>query len=96
MTALFGIPLLLGLLLMIVWIAATAVAGTVEGWENVDPEHRYGRTGRFVLAGVIGFGMAGISTLYAGAPHLLAVVGGIAGGIGLVFVSTWLGPDSDT
>jgi hypothetical protein len=95
-TALFGIPLLIGLLLMMVWIAATAVAGTVEGWENVDPEHRFGRSGRFVLAGVIGFGMAGISALYAGWPHLLAVGAGAAGGIGLVFVSTWLGPDSDT
>ncbi len=96
MTALFGIPLLIGLLLMMVWIAATAVAGTVEGWENVDPEHRFGRSGRFVLAGVMGFGMAGISALYAGWPHLLAVGAGAAGGIGLVFVSTWLGPDSDT
>ncbi len=96
MTALFGIPLLLGLVLMLVWIAATAVAGTVEGWENVDPEHRFGRSGRFVLAGVIGFGMAGISTLYAGAPHMLAVGAGVAGSIGLVSVSTWLGPDSDT
>ena len=96
MTALFGIPLLIGLLLMIVWVAATAVAATVEGWENVDPEHRYGRTGRFVLAGIIGFGMAGISTLYAGAPHLLAVGAGVVGAIGLVFVSIWLGPDSET
>jgi len=95
-TALFGIPLLIGLLLMMVWIAATAVAGTVEGWENVDPEHRFGRSGRFVLASVIGFGMAGISTLYAGAPYLLAVGAGVAGGIGLVLVSTWLGPDTDT
>jgi hypothetical protein len=96
MTALFGIPLLLGLLAMVAWIAATAVAATVEGWEGVDPERRFGRTGQFVLAGVIGFGMAGISTLYAGAPHLLAIGGGIAGAVGLVVVSMWLGPDPES
>ena len=95
MTAIFGIPLLIGLLLMILWIASTAVAATVEGWESVDPEQRYGRTGRFVLAAFIGFGMAGISTLYAGAHQLLAIGAGIAGAIGLGIVSTWLGPDSE-
>ncbi len=95
MTALFGIPLLIGFALMLAWIAATAVAATVEGWERVDPEHRFGRTGRFVLAGTIGFGMAGISALYAGWPHFLAVGAGLAGIAGLIGVSIWLGPESD-
>lgn len=95
MTALFGVPLLVGFLLMCVWIAATAVAATVEGWEGVDPEHRFGRKGRFVLAGMIGFGMAGISALYAGWPHPLAVGAGVLGIIGLIGVSIWLGPESE-
>ncbi|GMQ93104.1 MAG: hypothetical protein BMS9Abin12_0581 [Acidimicrobiia bacterium] len=94
MTALFGIPLLLGFLLMAVWIAATAVAATVDGWESVDPERRFGRTGRFALAGIIGFGMAGISALYAGWPSLLAVGAGFAGTVGLILVSIWLGPET--
>ncbi|MFV1970540.1 MAG: hypothetical protein ACC683_05990 [Acidimicrobiia bacterium] len=96
MTAIFGIPLLIGFLAMVAWIAATAVAATVDGWEGVDPARRFGRIGQFVLAGVIGFGMAGISALYAGAPDLLAVGAGVAGGFGLVAVSTWLGPDSES
>ncbi len=95
MTALFGIPLLAGIVLMLAWIAATAVAGSVEGWERVDPNLRFGRTGRFVLAAVIGFGMAGMSALYAGWPEILAIAGGIAGAAGLIGVSVWLGPDSD-
>lgn len=94
MTALFGIPLLLGFSLMAVWIAATAVAATVDGWESVDPERRFGRTGRFVVAGIIGFGMAGISALYAGWPQFLAVGAGIAGTVGLIIVSIWLGPET--
>ncbi len=95
MTALFGIPLLIGFILMIAWIAATAVAGTVEGWEGVDPNLRYGRTGRFIVAGTIGFGMAGLSTLYAGWPTLFVVVGSGLGAAGLIGVSVWLGPETE-
>lgn len=96
MTALFAIPLLIGIVLMLAWIAATAVAGTVEGWDIVDPEFRFGRTGRFVLGGTIGFGMAGISALYAGWPSSLAFVAGLVGGAGLIGVSIWLGPESES
>jgi hypothetical protein len=95
-TALYGVPLLIGFLLMIGWISATAVAATVTGWENVDPEHRFGRTGRFTLAGMIGFGMAGMSTLYAGWPEPLTVFAGIVGAAGLIGVSIWLGPESES
>lgn len=95
MTALFGIPLLIGIVLMLLWIAATAVAGTVDGWERVDPELRFGRAGRFVLAGIIGFGMAGISALYAGWPEAIAFGAGLAGIAGLIGVSIWLGPESE-
>lgn len=95
MTALFGIPLLGGLVFMLVWLAATAVAGTVDGWDHVDPEQRFGRQGRFVLAGLMGFGMAGLSALYAGWPELLAVAAGLAGAAGLIGVSIWLGPEAE-
>ncbi|MEN8040337.1 MAG: hypothetical protein ABFR95_02435 [Actinomycetota bacterium] len=95
MTALYGIPLLIGILLMLAWIAATAVGATVDGWEGVDPERRFGRTGRFLLAALLGFGMAGISSLYAGWPTGFTVVAGVAGAIGLVVVSVWLAPESD-
>lgn len=96
MTTLFGIPLLIGFLLMVGWIATTAVATTVEGWDRVDPEHLFGRTGRFVVAGLFGFGMAGMSALYAGWPNLLAVGAGVLGAVGLIGVSVWLGPESES
>lgn len=96
MTALYGVPLLIGFLVMVAWISATAVAATVTGWENVDPELRFGRAGRFALAGTIGFGMAGMSTLYAGWPEPLTVVAGIVGAAGLIGVSIWLGPESES
>ncbi len=95
MTALFGIPLMIGFILMIVWAGATAVAATVDGWQGVDPGRRYGRTGRFILAGMIGFGMAGLSSLYAGWPSLLAIGAAMLGGAGLIGVSIWLGPEEE-
>ena len=96
MTALFGIPLLLGFLMMLAWLVATAIAATVSGWERVDPERVFGRTGRAVLASVIGFGMSGISALYAGWPHLASVAAGAVGAAGLIAVSFWLGPESES
>ena len=94
MTALFGIPLMIGFILMLVWVGATAVAATVDGWQGIDPDLRYGRTGRFIVAGMIGFGMAGMSSLYAGWPPLLAVGAAVLGGAGLIGVSIWLGPEA--
>lgn len=80
---------------MIVWLSASAVAATVDGWADVDPDRRFGRTGRFAIAGLIGFGMAGISALYAGWTPLLAVAAGVLGAVGLIGVSLWLGPESE-
>jgi hypothetical protein len=93
-TALFGIPLMIGFILMLVWVGATAVAATVDGWQGIDPDLRYGRTGRFMVAGMIGFGMAGMSSLYAGWPPLLAVGAAMLGGAGLIGVSIWLAPEA--
>jgi hypothetical protein len=94
-TALFAIPLMIGFVLMIAWVGATAVAATVDGWQGIDPDLRYGRTGRFVLAGMIGFGMAGMSSLYAGWPPLMAVGAAVVGCAGLIGVSIWLGPEAE-
>ena len=91
-----GPPLLGGFVRWVGGTAAPGAAATVEGWGRVDPDHRFGRTGRFVVAGLFGFGMAGISALYAGWPHLLAVGAGVLGAAGLVGVSVWLGPESES
>ncbi|MDK1018050.1 MAG: hypothetical protein QGD89_01415 [Actinomycetota bacterium] len=94
MTALFGMALLIGIVMMLAWIAATAVAANVEGWANVDPERRFGSEGRFILAGVLGFGMAGLSSFYAGWPPPVALGASLVGAAGLVGVSIWLGPET--
>ena len=88
MTPLFAIPLFLGVAGLLGWIAATALARDHGG-----PEARFGSTGRSVIAGLLGFGLAGIAALYAGWPGWSAVVVGVAGAAGLAAVARFLGPE---
>ena len=81
MRAVFAFALGFGFVALLGWIAATAVAESVDGWEKVDPDARFGLTGRRVVAGVLGFGMAGLSAAYAGQPMALATLAAVAGAI---------------
>lgn len=92
MTALYGVILLVGLGAMTAWIAAVAIAGSVDGWERIDPDIRFGATGRLFVAGSVGFGMAGISMLYTSFPDWLSVLAAIAGAAALVVVAARVVP----
>ncbi|MDH3607069.1 MAG: hypothetical protein OER12_08730 [Acidimicrobiia bacterium] len=81
MRAVFGLALAVGFLAVLGWIAAVAVADSVDGWEGVDPDARFGLNGRRVVAGVLGFGMAGLSAAYAGWPIALAIGAAVAGAL---------------
>lgn len=95
MTILFALPLVVGLFLMLTWIGATAAAGSVDGWDHLDPELRVGAAGRFVVAFLVGFGMAGISALFAGWGNVPSIVAGLGGAAALVVIAKWLGPVGD-
>jgi hypothetical protein len=88
----YAASLIAGIVLLLVWIAAAAVAAWVEGWGFADPEQRFGAGGRVAVAGSIGFGMAGLSATYAGFHPLLAVAAAIAGAAGLVWVARTFAP----
>jgi hypothetical protein len=77
----FGIALGLGVILLLAWIIAVAVADSVEGWANIGPDERFGLTGRRVVAAVFGFGMAGLSAAYAGWPMAVATLAAAAGAL---------------
>lgn len=79
MRAVFGVALGLGFVAVLAWIAAVAVAGSVPGWENVNPDTRLGLLGRRVVAAVFGFGMAGLSAAYAGWPMAVATLAAVGG-----------------
>lgn len=95
MTALFGIALLAGVVMLLAWIVATGIANTVEGWQGVDPETLIGAKGRSVIAGAVGFGMAGMSSLFAGWPVPASVVAAAIGAGALIAVGIWFGPQRD-
>ena len=92
MTALYGSILLVGFVALIGWIASAAIAGSVEGWDRADPEIRFGARGRFVVAGCLGFGMAGISMLYTSFPDWMSVFAAVIGAAALVMVAARVVP----
>jgi hypothetical protein len=61
----YAIALSLGVILLIAWIFSVYLAGNVEAWSRISPEERYGRRGRQVVAGLVGFGMAGMSAEFS-------------------------------
>lgn len=94
MTLFYGVTLLVGLLLAGAWLVMIAIAGMVDGWGHVDPESRWGSTGRSIIAGLIGFGMTGISVLYTTLPEALSLVAAVVGGAALIAVSRFFGPST--
>ena len=81
MRAVFGFALGFGAAMLLAWIIAVAIAGSVEGWAKVDPDARFGLIGRRVVAAVFGFGMAGLSAAYAGWPMGVASLAALAGAV---------------
>jgi len=93
--AVYAISLVLGSAGLLTWIVMASIAGTVEGRESAHPERRFGEAGRALVAGLLGFGMAGMSASYGGWPAPLALVGALAGGAALALVARWLArPDA--
>ncbi|MGI9611185.1 MAG: hypothetical protein ACR2NL_12905 [Acidimicrobiia bacterium] len=81
MRVVFGFALGFGTILLLAWIAAVTVAESVEGWAKVDPDARFGLTGRRLVAAVFGFGMAGLSAAFVGWPMAVATLAAVAGAV---------------
>ena len=94
MTAFYSIVLVVGVVALILWVVGVAAAAMVDEWSGLDPEVRFGSTGRSVLAFVLGFGLGGISATFAGWSAVLTVVAAGAGGVFLTAVANWLGPET--
>lgn len=64
MIPVYAISLVLGAVGLILWIFARSYAVNV-GRTDIDPELRWGLWGRRVVAGFVGFGMAGMSAEFS-------------------------------
>ena len=91
MTALYAIPLLVGVIGLVATIVVVAYRSTAGGDPTDAPTGTPGRAAVAVSA-LIGFGMAGLSSLYGGWPTWSTPIAAIAGAAGLAAVTWWLGP----
>ncbi len=69
MRAAFGVSLLLGVVALVVWLIGRAMANSA-----LDLETRFGVRGRRVVAGLVAFGMGGLSTAYGGGSEWAATI----------------------
>ncbi len=88
----YAVALVAGFLALMLWIVGVALGTWVDGWEFADPEARFGSTGRSVVGGVVGFGMAGLSATFAGWHAALALGAAVLGAAALVAVARMFAP----
>lgn len=65
MVRVYAVILAAGVVLLVGWIFAAYLAGNVPSWKRSDPEDRFGIPGRRVVAGLVGFGLAGMSAEFS-------------------------------
>lgn len=95
MVAVYAIAIVLGVIAIIAWVVLGMLAEAVAGKESLDPETRFGTTGRDVVAGVVGFGLGGMSASYAGGATAVALLGAVLGAAALVIIGRYLGVEED-
>ncbi|HKX75260.1 MAG TPA: hypothetical protein VJR05_07705 [Acidimicrobiia bacterium] len=92
MVKVYAIVLAIGVLALIFWIFARSLAVNVPAWSRVDPEGRWGVKGRRVVAGMVGFGMAGMSAEFSprDLSWPLALILALAGAAAAVWYAGWV------
>lgn len=100
MIPVYAVAVVLGFLGALAWVTLGLTAAAVEGKDDLDPEARYGSAGRYVVAGVLGFGLGGMSASYGGWAEWAAVAAAVGGGLLAIAAARFLGvdeePDEDT
>ena len=64
MVRVYAVVLVIGLIALVAWVLShTVFAGTAR--TGLDPEERFGVPGRRIVAGLVGFSMAGLSAEFS-------------------------------
>lgn len=92
MVWIYALALIVGFVALLAWIVGAALGAWVDGWEFADPEARFGATGRSIVAGLIGFGIAGMSATFAGWHAVLAVAAALLGAAAMLAVARMFTP----
>ncbi len=91
----YAILVVLGFLGVLGWIYLGLASSAVDGKAHLDPAARFGVAGRNSVAGVLGFGLGGMSASFAGWAAGLAVLAAVAGGGLMVGAAHYLGSEQD-
>lgn len=92
MIPVYAVSVVVGMVGLLAWVAAVAVADMVDGWAWADPEARFGVRGRVAVAAVIGFGMAGMSSSFGGWPAVAAFGAAVGGAVLMGSAAVIFGP----
>lgn len=60
----YAVVLVVGIVGLLAWIMTSAFASNIDR-ASLDPENRFGVSGRRVVAAMVGFGMAGMSAEFS-------------------------------
>lgn len=95
MIALYAICIVLGVAGIFYWVITGLMASSLHGKAHLEPEQRFGTRGQYLIAGLSGFGLGGMSASFAGWPDGLAVVAAMAGAVAAVLAARYLGYEQD-
>lgn len=95
MVAVYAVCTILGVIGILGWIILGMVASAAEGKDHLDPELRFGSIGQYVVAAVMGFGLGGMSSSFAGWSTGWALVGALGGAVFGVLSARYLGFEDD-
>lgn len=79
MRVFYAVTLAVGLVALIGWIVASALAENVDSIRS--PDRIFGAVGRSLVAAVAAFGLAGMSSSYAGWPTAATIAAAVAAAI---------------
>ncbi len=95
MVPLYAISTVLGVVALLAWITLGIAASAGDDRRYLDPELRFGERGRGAVAGVLGFGLGGMSASFAGWNTALAVIAAVVGAAAAVAIGRYLGVEED-
>ena len=95
LVAIYAVSTVLGALAVAGWVSLGIAANAWHGREDLDPETRWGRTGRMTVAATLGFGLGGMSASFAGWNSFLAFAAALSGAAIGVASAHFLGVESD-